>query len=192
MWQESPTRGALAIRSPAGARGPTVATLQGIPEGREGTLATLRLMRDLARAAVRDPSQRVREVALGIVGTLPERAYFSEIRALHEFVRDRIRYVRDPADLELVATPEKTLQYAQGDCDDKSTLLAALLESIGHPARFVAVGINGGPFSHVLVETRVKNTGVEMRDWMPLETILNKPAGWYPPDATSRYVLKVS
>lgn len=189
MWHEHKRAAVI----PAGiSNGRTVATLQGIPDGPAGTVATLKMMRDLARAAVRDPSQRVREKALQLVSTLPERAWLSEIRALHEFVRDRIRYVRDPVGLESVATPEMTLQYAQGDCDDKSTLLASLLESLGHPARFVAVGIGGGPFSHVLVETRVKSTGVDMRDWMPLETILPKPAGWYPPDATSRYVLKVS
>lgn len=189
MWAE-PKRAAIIPARTGG--NSTFATLQGIPEGKAGTVATLRMMRELARAAVRDPAQRIREKALQIIGTQPERAWLREITALHEFVRDRIRYVRDPVDLECVATPEKTLQYAQGDCDDKATLLAAMLESVGHPARFVAIGINGGPFSHVLVETKVKNTGVDMRDWLPLETILPKPAGWYPPDATSRYVLKVS
>jgi len=142
-------------------------------------------MRELAREAVRSPDQHIREVALSIVRGLQQKNWTGEVRALHEFVRDQIRYVRDPVGLELVATPEKVLEYRQGDCDDKSTLLAALLESLGHPARFVAVGIRGGPFSHVLVESKIGAS------WVPLETILDKPAGWYPPDVTSRYVLKV-
>lgn len=163
----------------------TRAVLEGLPPGKAGTVETLRRMRDLARAAVRDPSQRIREKALAIVAFLPSRQWAAEVRALHEFVRDRIRYVRDPVGLELVATPEKVLEYGQGDCDDKSTLLAAMLESLGHPSRFVAVGFNGGPFSHVYVETKI---GAR---WVPLETIVPMPMGWKPPDSTSRYILKV-
>lgn len=167
----------------------THATLQGIPNGTGATVATLREMRRLARDAVRESSQAIRECALYLVRDLPERRWREEIARLHAFVRDGIRYVRDPADLELVASPAKTLEYRQGDCDDKCTLLAALLESIGHPAKFVALGFGAQPFSHVIVETRA---GAR---WLPLETITvngePKPPGWSPPNPTSRYELKV-
>lgn len=172
-----------------------IATLKGIPSGAAGTAATLQAMAELARAAVKSPYQAIREKAIELTRFLEERNWMQEIRELHAFVRDSIRYLRDPAldsgGPELVQTPEKTLEYGQGDCDDKSTLLAALLTSIGHPARFVAVAFNGSGFSHVLVETKVKNTGNEMRDWLPLETIIQKEAGWYPPGVTSRLVRKV-
>lgn len=170
------------------------AVLGNIPGGEAGTRETLKLMRDLAHAAVRRPDQIVRRQAESLVAPLPPRNWFAEIRALQEFVRDQIRYVRDPVSVERIQTPEQTLQSRQGDCDDKSTLLAALLDSIGHPARFAALGFEGrgNGFSHVLVETKVKKTGVDMRDWMPLETILpDKPAGWYPNGVTNRYVQKV-
>lgn len=170
------------------------AVLGNIPGGEAGTRETLKLMRDLVHAAVRRPEQIVRRKAESLVMMLPPRQWFAEIRALQEFVRDQIRYVRDPVSVERVQTPEQTLQSQQGDCDDKSTLLAALLDSIGHPARFAALGFSGrgNGFSHVLVETKVKNTGQDMRDWMPLETILpDKPAGWYPTGVTNRYVQKV-
>lgn len=170
------------------------ATLGSIPGGEAGTYATLRIMRDLVKEAVRDPSMTVRNKALEIIGHLPPRQWMAEIRALQQFVRDHIRYVRDPTDVELVGTPDSILRIGQGDCDDKATLLAALLDATGHPARFAALGFNGrgNGFSHVLVETRVNNTGNDSRDWMPLETILpDKPAGWYPQGVTNRYVLKV-
>lgn len=163
----------------------TVATLRDLPPGPESAKETLRVMRSMVRAAVRDPSQRVRETALHLVADHGERKWLSEISALHSFVRDQIRYVRDPVGLESVATPDKTMDYRQGDCDDKSTLLAALLESIGHPARFVAVGFNGQPFSHVYVEA------LSGRNWIPLETIIQRPMGWAPEGVTSRYILKV-
>lgn len=170
------------------------AVLGNIPGGEAGTRETLRMMRDLVHAAVRRPDQIVRRQAESLVLMLPARDWFAEIRALQEFVRDQIRYVRDPVSVERIQTPEQSLQSRQGDCDDKATLLAALLDSIGHPARFAALGFEGrgNGFSHVLVETKVKKTGIDMRDWMPLETILpDKPAGWYPNGVTNRYVLKV-
>jgi transglutaminase-like putative cysteine protease len=163
----------------------TVATLQGLPAGPAGTAETLRQMRTLAREAIRSSDQQVRELALQIVAALPERKWLREIAALHAWVRDRIRYVRDPVGVELVQTPEKTLEYGMGDCDDKCCLLGAALESIGHPAKFVALGFNGQPFSHVIVETRVGPR------WIACETIQPRPTGWTPPDVTSRYELKI-
>lgn len=154
--------------------------------------ATLQVMRDFARASVANPDQTVRSKAEQLTRGLPARHWFGEIRALHQFVRDDIRYLRDPVNLERVATPEMTLEIGQGDCDDKATLLAALLDSIGHPARYVALAFNGDGFSHVLVETKVRNTGNDRSDWMPLETILpDKDMGWYPPGNPRRYLLKV-
>lgn len=165
--------------------------LGSIPEGIEGTKATLRIMRDFVRASVRNPAQVVRQKAESLVGGLPPRQWFQEIRALHEFVRDEIRYLRDPVGIERVATPEATLEIAQGDCDDKATLLAALLDSIGHPSRFVAVAFDSNGFSHVLVETKIAHTGNDRKDWLPLETIIDRPAGWFPQGVTNAYRLKV-
>jgi len=164
---------------------PTLSTLQGIPDGPEGTVATLRIMRSFARAALRSSNQAVRLLALQIVSNIPDRSYMGEARALQEWVRDQIRYVMDPDDLELVQTPEKTLEFGQGDCDDKSTLLASFLSACGHPCRFVAVGFNEDAFSHVLVETKIGER------WVSCETIVPVSLGWYPTGVTSRYVLSV-
>lgn len=162
-------------------------TLGKLPEGRAGTLATLKAMRNFARASIDDPSQRIRRTAIDIfrrAGIAP-RNYIGEIRALHAFVRDHIRYMRDPVDRELVQDPATTLDLATGDCDDKSTLLGALLTASGHPSKFLAVGMNGGPLSHVLVETKYNTT------WIPLETIIYKPMGWFPPGVTDRLPCKI-
>lgn len=171
--------------SPGDAPTPAPVVLVNIPEGNAGTIATLRVMRDYARAAVRDPNQRIRSKALDILSGIPPRQRIAEIKALHAFVRDQIRYTRDPVDVELVQIPEKTLEFGHGDCDDKATLLAALLMSTGHPARFCAVGFEGGGFSHVLVETPIGN------GWMPLETIIPVDAGWFPDNVRRAYRLKV-
>ena len=162
--------------------------LEGLPPGRAGTIATLKRMRDFVRASLRAPDQSVRNTALGIFANenIPARSYMKEIEALQRFVRDKVRYVKDPVGLELVQIPQRTLEAGQGDCDDKATLLAALLMATGKPARFVALGFKGMPFSHVLVEVRAGTK------WIPLETILaGKPVGWFPPGVTSRYDLNL-
>lgn len=97
-----------------------------------------------------------------------------EAKALHQFVRDGIRYVQDPIDIERLQAPDKTLEISAGDCDDKSILLAALLESIGHPTRFVAIGFEPNVYSHVYVETRIGN------EWIPMETTEPVEMGWEP------------
>lgn len=161
--------------------GPTRATLQGIPPGEAGAAATMRRMRQLARDALRDSTQQIRETALAIIG---HRGFVDQVRALQHFVQTHIAYVHDPPDFELVQTPQYTLQHRAGDCDDQATLIATLLESTGHPTRFVAGGLAGGPLSHVLTQTLIGT------DWLGVETIVARPLGWMPP-FTSRYILKV-
>jgi len=176
-------RGAVVLDS----RAPR-AQLMGLPPGPAGTVATLKIMKKLARAAIRDPNQIARAQAFKIfdMAGLKSRQWVPEIQALQRFVQNNIVYTRDPVNLELVQSPEVTLKLRRGDCDDQATLLGAMLEAAGHPAKFVAVGVNGGPFSHVLVETKAG------AGWLAAETILKKPLGWYPPDATSRYELQLS
>ena len=161
---------------------PTRARLGQIPNGEAGAATTMRAMRQLVRDAIRDPSQHVRELALQIVGNA---GYVDQARRLQQWVQQNIRYIQDPPDVELVQTPQYTVQQQAGDCDDQATLLASLLMATGHPAQFVAVGLSGSPLSHVMVQTQIG------RDWLGVETILPKPLGWMPPGVTSHYILKV-
>jgi len=156
--------------------------LLSIPDGRQGTLATLKIMSKLAKEGKTNPA--IRQLALRLISHIPAKDWFAEIRALHEFVRDKIRYVRDVFGVETLHTPEKLLEIGQGDCDDKSILLAALLMSIGHPTRFVAVSFGAkNQFSHVYVETRIGHK------WIALETTMPWNAGIYPPGITDRLIV---
>lgn len=127
----------------------------------------------------------IRDTALRLVGALPQKAYLSEVKVIHRYVRDEIRYVKDIEGVETLATPIETIRMGQGDCDDKALLAAALLISIGHPVRFVAVGRQPGEFEHVLIETLIANK------WIPVETTENVPVGWYPPSMTQRIVYNI-
>jgi transglutaminase-like putative cysteine protease len=165
---------------------PTTVETYNIPEGIDGVAATLRIMKKAANDSLTtDKSGTILLLARQLFSSLEQRDWKSEVSALHEFVRDYIRYTQDPDGIELIQTPVKTLELQQGDCDDKSTLLAALLKAGGHPARFRAVGMDGEDFSHVLVEAKMGET------WVPLETILDVEMGWCPPNITRNYILKV-
>ena len=158
-------------------------TLQALPAGRRGTLATLVVMARVAREAKVDPM--IRRLAVDIVSAWPEKDTLAEAEALQCWVRDNIRYTGDVDGIETVQTPAVTLDSAAGDCDDKATLLAALLATIGHRPELVAVGPNNQEFSHVLVEDIIGPLRVA------LETTEQVAAGWYPPDLPARLVMPV-
>lgn len=172
---------------------PTRTRLLGLSEGKAGAVETLKYMRTLARNSLREPDQRVRESALSI--TSGAQGWIAQVRDIQQWVQDNIRYVQDPYDdqggVELIQSPQKTLDYGAGDCDDQSILVASLLSAIGHPARFIAVGFQGEGLSHVLSQTKVTNTGDDRRDWASVETIQCRPLGWFPTGVTSHYILKV-
>jgi transglutaminase-like putative cysteine protease len=162
---------------------PRPMTLARIPNGREGIKRTLQAMSRITRVFKKDAG--IREVAASLVRDLPQYDTVGEVKALHAFVRDSIRYTGDISKVETLQTPKATLEMGIGDCDDKSILLASLLESIGRPTRFVAVGFgSGGGHSHVLVEVRAGGAG----KWVPLETIKPVEAGWGPAGVTRRMV----
>lgn len=152
----------------------TAFELRGIPGGVAGTRATLAVMAELAGRYKADPA--IRYAAESIVSHLPERDWQAEAAAIQAYVRDSIRYIQDVNGIETIKTPDVTLETGQGDCDDKAVLAASLLESIGHPARFVAIASRTpGDYDHVYVETRIGNV------WRGVETTEQVPFGWAPP-----------
>src|SRR5690349_7637822 len=103
-------------------RQPHNATLRSIPDGKDGILATLLLMKQLAKDFRK--SLVIRSIAVSLCKEYPQKDYVSEIKALQAYVRDKIRYIKDVRDVETIQTPLVTLDLKSGDCDDKCTLLA--------------------------------------------------------------------
>lgn len=152
--------------------------LVGIPSGVAGVRETLRSMVRLTKEGRRDVG--VIQLARQLTLSLPARDYRGQIHRLFHWVKQHIRYVNDPREVETISTAAATLKMACGDCDDMSVLLASLLEALGHPTRFAAYGFGNGPYSHVLVETRL---GESL--WLSLDpTVASSTVGWKPPKAT--------
>lgn len=160
---------------------PTRATLKRIPPGAAGVRITLNIMRDLVLEYKKHLA--IRSLAAELVAPLQQKNFMGEIKRIHAYVRDNIRYLRDIHGVETLQSPVKTLEFGYGDCDDKATLLATLLAAIGHPSRFVAIGKAPGKFSHVYVETRVGP------NWLPLETTEPVDVGWSPSGVLARMIV---
>lgn len=143
--------------------------LSSIPNGPDGTRATLKEMAKIVRQFRHHPV--IREKALSLTSGLRQKNYTGEVKNIHKFVRDKIRYVKDVRGVETLQWPIHTLlTYGQGDCDDKSMLVASLLEAVGHKTRFIAVGYEPGKFCHVFVQTKIgpKWWNVETTEHWPL------------------------
>jgi hypothetical protein len=167
-----------------------------IPDGLGGVKRTLRLMVDVARTFKTDLHVRTLAVCLvgGRVVTLSDgrqvryplcrpKDYVGELRTLHAFVRDHVRYTRDIEGVETLQTPIQTLNVLAGDCDDKAMIFNSLCASIGFRTRYCAIGVRGQPFSHVMPQALLENMG----EFVNAETILTDPPvdlGWEPPDTT--------
>ncbi len=155
-------------------------TLQAIPNAQAGTKATLAIMSKLVKRYKKAPA--VRELALFLTRDLPQKAWFGEVEAIHNFVKYNIRYVKDIRGVETIQSPIQTLRLQAGDCDDKSTLAASLLEAIGHPTRFRALGFKKNAYCHVLPETKIGGR------WLTVETTEPVNVGWIPPGIKANMV----
>jgi len=127
----------------------------------------------------------IRQAAISLTNRLNQKDQAAEIKAIHSFVRDDIRFVKDIRNVETLIRPQELLKIGSGDCDDKSMLLAALLESIGFETRFLAIGRKPNRYRHVLVEVKYHGK------WIPLETTENVQAGWYPPGKWYRLEVEI-
>lgn len=144
-------------------------------------MATLKLMKRLTKAGKINID--IRQLAMRLAKPNGQKNWIGEVANIHKFVRDKIRYIKDVRGVETIQTPEKTLELGQGDCDDKSILTASLLESIGHPTRFVAVGFHPAGFNHVYVETKIGTK------WIAVETTEPWSLGKSPKNVLSRMVV---
>lgn len=111
-------------------------------------------MRRLARLA----NPRVEKWANELAGLVLDCEVYgiSALDCIDTWLRERFRYRGEIE--EVLRTPDFMLQslesrgYFDGDCDDISTLAAALLIRLGYPARFVAIRYDGPDFKHVFVQ----------------------------------------
>lgn len=131
-----------------------------LADGDAGVEQTIEVMRRLVIDGRSDPN--IRHAAGTIIRALDPRDIAGQARTIFEWVRENIRFVRDPAATELLQTPSITLRLGFGDCDDMSTLIASMLESVGIAAEFQTVGLASAEFDHVFVNAIINGARVPM------------------------------
>lgn len=160
-----------------------IALLQ-IPDGIAGIRETLKVARRMVRQSVRsDP--RVRDCASDLVREVPGKCFNQEVSAVYYYIRDFIRYQKDILNIETLQTPGETLARGYGDCDDHAILICALLHSIGHLTRFMAIGLTPDSLVHVYAQVCLGNPN-DKRAWLSLDTTEKQCPGWEPPGIRNR------
>jgi len=143
--------------------------------------STVAKMAELASDA--QDSYPIRNLATRITHGVPSKSPTAELRALYTWVRDQIRYRRDPLGTEYLQRPARTVAERAGDCDDLATLLAALAGSLGHRWRFRTVGSSPVAQAHVAAQAH------DGSQWIELDPVLEPaPASVEPrPDDPGRF-----
>src|SRR5579872_3682643 len=166
---------------------PHVASLQQralrftLQDGDRGIAQTIRAMRGLVYGPQGVGSLIVRKAALDIVRGVAAKDAHGEIQRVFDWVKSNIDFRGEYE--ETLQSPEATLNFMAGDCDDHSMLVAALLLSLGHPVRFETVTTSKKypDFTHVFAEVFDRSTG----QWIPLDTTVARSyVGWYPERVT--------
>jgi hypothetical protein len=143
-----------------------------IPGGVEGIRATLRIMSALVKQG--KLMQPIRAKALDLTGLVDDRDYAGQVEVIHAYVQQNVRYVQDPTDVETVHTAEAIDRLMAGDCDDHAIYICSLLESVGHPTRFKAIGFSVNCYEHVYAQAKIGER------WWAVETTEPVPMGWEP------------
>ena len=157
---------------------------QRLPAHDRGTAATVRMMTEKATGAEGAQHPQVRDFALQATANCRDRDDWQQAQALYRAVKNKIRFRGEFG--ETVQTPVLTLKWQAGDCDDFTTLLCALCQSIGIPSRIQTVALHGRDFAHVFAVAGIRQRG-QVVDWRALDaTVPHTEAGWQPRNVTRR------
>lgn len=154
-----------------------------ISDNVSGNHETIKFMKKIARLRASDPL--IRKLALNILHQYGVKShhFVDEAVSIGQYVQKKVRYVRDPDNVEYLQDPLDLVKHiqmgtAQGDCDDMALLTATLLLSVGHQPYFRAVRYEQpyGTFNHIYVVCYERNMRSEkMR--VVLDCILDSPIG---------------
>lgn len=149
-------------------------------------METVRVMSEVAHARAFHPL--VRGLALKIIQFYGVRShdFINEAKAIGDYVRQKVRYVRDCKNVEQLHDPltmidQITQGAAQGDCDDMSLLIATMLLAVGHQPFFRVVEYrrNSGSFNHIYVVDYEKSGPGKKRKRVVLDAIVkHMPIGF--------------
>lgn len=182
-----------------GSSGRVDGTTHGVPNNLKSTEKRVRNIQERVKWIVHmiqksraDPVIRaiaVREVSRKCNGRwcVSERDYEGEVKAIFDWTRKNVRYIRDRIDADQFHHARRTIQFGGGDCDDASIVLASLLQAIGYPVKLRVIQTSTGPdWDHIYVLAGVPPGNPTKL--ISLDASVDKPAGWKPPQYMIRRV----
>lgn len=111
---------------------------------------------------------------------IPERDYWGEVKAIFLEVRRRVRYVRDPIEVDTFTSGRWTLKQGGGDCDDYVILLGSGLQAIGYPVKARVYRTKDAPdWNHIALLVGLPPRAPTR--WVTLDASVAKPPGWGAP-----------
>ncbi|HKU43592.1 MAG TPA: transglutaminase-like domain-containing protein, partial [Polyangiales bacterium] len=136
------------------------------PDGFAHTRSSIRKAAELARQG--QESLPIVQLARRIVHDVPGKAYDDELRALYIWVREHVRYRKDPISTEWLQSAERTVHERAGDCDDLAILLASLAGALGHTWRLLTVGPTPTRQAHIAVQVSADGGAT----WVTLDPVM--------------------
>lgn len=145
--------------------------------------------------SIRDP--RVRQLAVSIVSkrsrrpdphtgdggwAVAERDYWGEVKAIFNWMRANVRYIRDMSTIDTFATAMRTIEAHGGDCDDYTIALGALLMSVGYSVRMKTIQTkDSDDWNHIYLQVGLPPG--KPTKWKTLDASVAQPAGWEAPSS---------
>lgn len=161
------------------------AQVMGIPRteeyigtGDQAIYNTVTKMKSIISQSSKNPY--VREWAGNIISRVEVNDKQGEASAIFDFVRDQVRYTKDPYGFEYIQTPIVLLESIQqgdkpsGDCDDMTCLSLSLLKSVGFLVAIKVVSFKPNKkFGHVYGLVQIGT------DWVPFDCVRpDQDMGW--------------
>lgn len=156
----------------------------------ESVRAKIRALRKIADEDRTNP--RIRGLAAAIFrseGLWDPAAHRERAASILRWVQRNVIYVHEP--VETFTRPRRLLlngpAWRFGDCDEFTSTLCALYESVAFPTEIVALGW-GGAYRHVFLRVGLPAGGGGDRatTWLDVEGTRNVPLGWSPVQAAAR------
>lgn len=95
--------------------------------------------------------------------------------AIYDYVRNNIRYVREPKGQDIFQSPEQTIRLSRGDCEDFVTLQSALAKLAGIPIKAKVISQDSITFTHIYPLLKIGERG-----WVPFDATIAGALGREP------------
>ena len=154
-----------------------------VAPGAIGARQSLKIMRQIVQTYRTNPLIVAYARQIVNLAGIRARDYAAQAQAVYNWIVQNIAFVRDPVGTDLYMTPDVILHTGAGDCDDLAILFATFMESLGHPAGFLAIREPGSPtYNHVIAITRIGSR------WICADCSMPSAGLGYCPPATSTMV----